>query len=97
MIPNGHPSTDTMFSATGRFASVPCSACGDTQARRSHRNGLVERMLSLLYVYPFRCQHCGHRFRSLQWGIRYHRILQDSGSHHHVETPVRASQFFSLH
>ena len=97
MIPNGHSSTDTMLSATGNFASVPCSACGGTLARRSHRSDLVERMLSLLYVYPFRCQSCSHRFLALQWGIRYHRVLQDSGSHHHVETPVRAGQFFSSH
>jgi c-di-GMP-binding flagellar brake protein YcgR len=34
-------------------------------------------MLSLFYVYPFRCQLCGHRFRSLQWGVSYARISED--------------------
>ena len=31
----------------------------------------MERFLSGVYVYPFRCQLCGRRFRALQWGKRY--------------------------
>lgn len=33
----------------------------------------MERVLALLYVYPFRCPRCGHRFRARQWGARYVR------------------------
>jgi hypothetical protein len=95
MIPNDHSSTDTL-STTGSFASVPCPACEGTLARRAHRDGLAEKMFSLLYVYPFRCQLCGHRFLTLQWGIRYHRIAQDSGDHRLVGTPVRANPSCSL-
>ena len=95
MIPNDHSSTD-MLSATGSFASVPCPACGGALARRAHRNGLAEKMFSVLYVYPFRCQLCWHRFLALQWGTRYHRIAQDSRDHRLVGTPVRAGQFISL-
>jgi hypothetical protein len=51
----------------------PCPACGSTLVRRSHRIGLAEEMLSLVYVYPFRCRLCTHRFFSLQWGVRYYR------------------------
>jgi hypothetical protein len=28
-------------------------------------------MISLFYVYPFRCQLCSSRFTFFQWGIRY--------------------------
>lgn len=97
MIPNDHSSAGMVLSATGSFASVPCPACGGTLARRAHRNGLAEKMFSLLYVYPFRCQLCGHRFLALQWGTRYHRIAQDSGDHRLVGTPARAGQSCSPH
>lgn len=73
MIPSDHASSGILLSATGSFASVPCPACGGTLARRAHRNGLAEKMFSILYLYPFRCQLCGHRFLTLQWGTRYHR------------------------
>ena len=74
MTPNDRFSTDASLSATGRLVPVPCPECGGTLARRSHRNGLTEKIFSLAYVYPFRCQLCGHRFHALQWGARYHRI-----------------------
>jgi hypothetical protein len=45
--------------------------CQSTYVRRSPRAGAFESILSLLYVYPFRCQLCSHRFTALQWGIRY--------------------------
>jgi hypothetical protein len=32
---------------------------------------VFERLISALYVYPFRCQRCTHRFRALNWGHRY--------------------------
>jgi hypothetical protein len=28
-------------------------------------------MVSLFYVYPFRCQLCSARFKFFQWGVRY--------------------------
>ncbi|MGH7311695.1 MAG: PilZ domain-containing protein [Candidatus Rokuibacteriota bacterium] len=45
--------------------------------RRSHRSGALERLLSLLYVYPFRCQSCGHRFLTLRWRRRYTRVRDE--------------------
>jgi hypothetical protein len=44
---------------------------------RVSRAGLGEHLASLFYVYPFRCQLCGHRFKFLQWGIKYKRIEAD--------------------
>ena len=37
----------------------------------------IERILSWSYVYPFRCQVCGERFRSLRWGVHYARRSAD--------------------
>ena len=39
--------------------------------RRSSRTGALERLVSIVYVYPFRCQHCAHRFSQLTWGQRW--------------------------
>ena len=33
--------------------------------------------MSLFYVYPFKCQLCGERFRSFQRGVRYIRVEED--------------------
>ena len=97
MIPSDDPATGTFLVTTGSFVAVPCPACGGTLARRSHRNGLTEAMLSVVYVYPFRCRLCAHRFLAVQWGVRYQRISQDSGDHRPVGTPARAGQLLSLH
>src|SRR5256886_10949924 len=49
---------------------VRCPRCGGQSVRRSSRVGAFERLISSLYVYPFRCQRCSHRFRALNWGHR---------------------------
>jgi hypothetical protein len=50
-----------------------CPNCGEPHVQRSHRRGSFERLLSLIYLYPFRCQLCRHRFRAVQWGRVYAR------------------------
>jgi hypothetical protein len=54
--------------------AVRCPRCRQFSGRRSPRSGAIERALSALFVYPFRCQLCGRRFRALQWGARYARM-----------------------
>ena len=44
-----------------------CPRCASSAVRRSHRRGL-ERLLSLLAVYPFRCESCHARFWQLAVG-----------------------------
>jgi hypothetical protein len=51
--------------------------CQSTYVRRAHRAGWFEQVLSLLYIYPFRCQLCSTRFTTLQWGIRYSAQTED--------------------
>lgn len=54
-----------------------CPRCSREYVTRVSRVGLGERLISLFYVYPFRCQLCGHRFKFLQWGVKYRRIEED--------------------
>lgn len=54
-----------------------CPHCSRDYTCRASRSGLKERLLSIIYVYPFRCQLCGYRFPIMQWGARYFRIEED--------------------
>jgi hypothetical protein len=40
-----------------------CPHCQGTRITRSRRRGLVEWLLRIIRLYPFRCDLCGHRFR----------------------------------
>ena len=53
-----------------------CPRCSSDCVKRVSRVG-TERLLSFFYIYPFRCQPCGHRFKLLQWGVTYTRIDLD--------------------
>src|SRR5262245_390532 len=59
------------------MAVAKCPNCAREFVRRASRVGFVEILLSYFYVYPFRCQLCGHRFRHFQWGVRYVRVVED--------------------
>ncbi len=61
------------------MAEPHCPRCKSEVLERAGRAGLLERLLSVAYVYPFRCQSCLHRFRLLVWGQRYVRT-QRTGS-----------------
>lgn len=61
-----------------------CGKCGQARVRRCHREGLLERVLSGVYVYPYRCQLCAHRFRALRWGRRYARQPLDRREYERV-------------
>jgi len=59
------------------MAQLKCPKCSRQFVRRVSRSGLVESLLSLVYVYPFKCQICGFHFRMPQWGVRYVRVEED--------------------
>ncbi|MGH7308206.1 MAG: PilZ domain-containing protein [Candidatus Rokuibacteriota bacterium] len=56
--------------------------------RRSHRNGVSEQLLSLVYVYPFRCQACGRRFLALRWRRRYTRLPEERREYERLSLSV---------
>ena len=43
---------------------LTCPRCGASEPRRSHRRGGLERLLSYVGWYPFRCTTCQYRFRA---------------------------------
>lgn len=72
---------------------VTCPRCRKNFVKRTRREGFVERLLGQLYIYPFRCQLCAHRFRSMRWGVRYHCMPVDRRQY--VRLPVRFPASFS--
>jgi len=54
-----------------------CPNCSSEFVKRAQRTKSYERLLSAFYVYPFRCQVCGHVFKLFQLGIRYIRVDDD--------------------
>jgi c-di-GMP-binding flagellar brake protein YcgR len=65
---------------------IVCAYCHKPFVKATRRQGLPDRLLSLVYVYPFRCQVCGHRFHLLQWGLRY--IERDVDRRQYERRPV---------
>ena len=47
-----------------------CPQCGQTFVQRPHPKEVKERLLSLIYIYPFRCQVCGRHFKAFR--LRVH-------------------------
>lgn len=50
---------------------LQCPRCLTPFVRRSRRVGLADQLLGSVYLYPFRCQLCRHRFHVFQPGTRY--------------------------
>jgi hypothetical protein len=49
-------------SNTDAAGKVQCPACASDSVRRSARRGLWERLLSVIAIYPYRCNACNRRF-----------------------------------
>lgn len=69
-----------------------CPQCGKDFVRQSQRQGAFEHLLSVVGVYPFRCQVCTHRFRAFEWGARSRR-LTDQREYERI--PARFAVSFS--
>ena len=67
------------------MAQLKCPNCGREFVRRVSRAGPLELFLSYFYVYPFKCQLCGDRFRLFQWGVRYVRVEEDRREYDRME------------
>ncbi len=59
------------------MAQLKCPNCGREFVRRVSRAGFLEILLSYFYIYPFKCQLCGERFRHRERGVRYTRVEED--------------------
>ena len=72
----------------GEGLTMRCPRCGKSFVRRSHRQGLKERLLSLVYLYPFRCQVCANRFRAFQFRSRYVKRIVDRRQYARLSTRI---------
>ena len=74
-----------------------CTNCGSDLVRRVARRGLFEQLASKIYIFPFRCQLCSHRFRTMRWGVRYDKSPVDRREHERisVDIPVRIPRISS--
>jgi hypothetical protein len=72
-------------------AGPRCPRCGQRTTRRCERAGRLERLLSVVYVYPFRCQACTGRFRALRWGTRYAKETIDRREYERAAVNVPAT------
>lgn len=44
--------------------TLHCPNCGTPFVRVTHQNGMMERVLNQLNIFPFRCQLCMNKFRA---------------------------------
>ncbi len=74
-------------------ADLACPQCGEQSVLRAPTRTLSESLLALLWVVPFRCQACHHRFLQFRMGRRYPSCLVDRREHFRI--PVRLYLSFS--
>ena len=65
-----------------------CPECSTEYVRRVRRRSIAERFLSAVYIYPFRCQLCGYRFKTLRWGDKYVRFDEDARDYERLERNI---------
>jgi PilZ domain len=73
------------------MAEIRCPNCSKEYVARVARVGFAEEILSLFYIYPFKCQLCGCRFKLLQWGVRYLRMEEDRREYERLPTTLPVS------
>lgn len=72
---------------------LTCPQCGQPHVFRSRCATLMERLKSLVYISPFHCQSCSHRFSASRLGCSYSNQMLDRRKH--LRIPVRLFLSFS--
>jgi hypothetical protein len=75
----------SLFNGARQNDNIKCPHCRRNFVQRVSRAGWAEVLFSVFYVYPFRCQLCGHRFRFFERGARYVRVKKDRREYERVE------------
>jgi predicted RNA-binding Zn-ribbon protein involved in translation (DUF1610 family) len=73
-------------------AALRCPECGKESVHRVPRLSLGEHARNLMFVSPFRCQVCGHRFLAFRLGRHYPPV---SERRTHERVPVSLALAFS--
>ena len=67
-----------------------CPNCGASFVRVTHHEGRVERLLSHVNVFPFRCQLCANRFRVFYSGARHNTQAFDRRQYTRLPASIEA-------
>jgi PilZ domain len=67
-----------------------CPMCGTSFVRMFHHGGMVERLLNLVHVFPFRCQLCTNRFRAFYPGARHNTQALDRRQYTRLTASIEA-------
>ena len=67
-----------------------CPACGASFVRVTSREGMLERLLGRVNVFPFRCQLCTNRFRAFYAGARHNTQAFDRRQYTRLPASIEA-------
>ena len=67
-----------------------CPICGTPFVRVTYHEGRVERLLSRVNVFPFRCQLCTNRFRAFYSGARHNTQVFDRRQYTRLMASIEA-------
>jgi c-di-GMP-binding flagellar brake protein YcgR len=67
-----------------------CPICGAPFVRVTYQEGRVERLLSRVNVFPFRCQLCTNRFRAFYSGARHNTQAFDRRQYTRLTASIEA-------
>ena len=67
-----------------------CPNCGAPFVRVTYQKGRVERLLSRVNVFPFRCQLCTNRFRAFYSGARHNTQAFDRRQYTRLAVSIEA-------
>jgi hypothetical protein len=67
-----------------------CPICGNSFVRMTYQEGRVERLLSRVNVFPFRCQLCTNRFRAYYSSGRHNTQAFDRRQYTRLPASIEA-------
>ncbi|MBI3808802.1 MAG: PilZ domain-containing protein [Nitrospirae bacterium] len=70
-----------------------CPICGTPFVRVTYQKGKVERLLSRVNMFPFRCQLCTNRFRAFHSGARHNTQAFDRRQYARLRASIEARVF----
>ena len=70
-----------------------CPICGTPFVRPTYQEGKVERLLSRINLFPFRCQLCTNRFRAFYSGVRHNTQVFDRRQYTRLPASIEAQVF----
>ncbi|HEX9155060.1 MAG TPA: hypothetical protein VF819_05810, partial [Nitrospira sp.] len=70
--------------------TLHCPNCGTPFVRVTYQDGAMERVLSQLNLFPFRCQLCMNKFRAFHRGARQSTQAFDRRQYKRLPTSIEA-------